>query len=157
MYRIGCSQLDDTEATKEIIQEIFKSLWERKDSLEVKGSIENYLMKALKYRIIDHLRAEVSKDRLYKRVIADYSNEGYYTDNELAFNELKTRVDMLVTKFSPQCRRAYKMSREQGLSNKEIASSLSISERAVAYHLATAIALLRDGLHDCLNPSRSAS
>ena len=156
MYQIGCSQLEDAEATKEIIQEIFKSLWERKDSLEVQGSIENYLLKALKYRVIDHFRALVSKDRLYKKVISDYSDEDCYTDNELAFNELKRRVDTVVSKLSPQCRRAYKMSREEGLSNKEIASSLSISERAVAYHIANAIALLRDGLHDYLNPSRSA-
>ena len=157
MYQIGCSQLEDAEVTKEIVQEIFKSLWERKHSLEVKGSIENYLMKALKYRVIDHFRAETSKDRLYKKVLSDYSDEDYYTDNELAFNELKSRVDILVSKLSPQCRKTYEMSREKGFSNKEIASSLSISQRAVAYHLATAISLLRDGLHDCLNPSRSAS
>ena len=45
-----------------------------------------------------------------------------------------------------QCRRVFKMSREEGYSNKEIASQLLISERAVEFHITKALAFFRKNL-----------
>ena len=62
------------------------------------------------------------------------------------FNNLKEQVNVLVDTLPCQCKRVYKMSREQGLNNKEIASALLITERAVEYHIAKALQMLRANL-----------
>ncbi|UZJ64936.1 LuxR C-terminal-related transcriptional regulator [Sphingobacterium sp. KU25419] len=43
------------------------------------------------------------------------------------------------------------MSRDQGLTNKEIATKLYISERAVEYHISKALKTLKTELTDYIN------
>jgi RNA polymerase sigma-70 factor (ECF subfamily) len=49
-----------------------------------------------------------------------------------------------------QCRKAYQLSRTEGLTYEEIAGQMQISVNTVKYHIKTAIHKLRDGLSDFL-------
>jgi len=69
-----------------------------------------------------------------------------YTENEVMVSSLSERITNLIENLPSQCRRVFKMSREQGLSNKEIASDLLISERAVEYHISKAVTSLKSHL-----------
>ncbi|MEM9833562.1 MAG: sigma-70 family RNA polymerase sigma factor [Bacteroidota bacterium] len=146
MYEVGCSQTGDVEVTRELIQEFFTSAWEKRDTLATKEKVEYYLLRLFKYRLIDYFRKAATQRYHREQATIDYTDSDTYTEKVVAFNELKTNVDTVVSELPTQCRRVYKMSREQGLSNKEIALSLLISERAVAYHLAKATTFLREKL-----------
>ncbi|WKN42975.1 sigma-70 family RNA polymerase sigma factor [Tunicatimonas pelagia] len=148
MYEIGYAQTKDTEITRELIQELFISAWEKRDTLVAKEKVEYYLLRLFKYRLIDHFRKEARQRHHHQQATLDYCDASHCTEQEIAYAELKDNVDTLVDRLPCQCRRVYRMSREQGLSNKEIASSLLISERAVAYHLAKATTFLREKLPD---------
>lgn len=58
------------------------------------------------------------------------------------------RLAFLVNALPEHCQRVFRMSRELGLSNKEIAHELLISERTVAYHLSNALRELKAKLND---------
>lgn len=146
MYEIGIYQVGDEEITKEIIQEFFTSIWEKRETLAEKEKIEYYLVRIFKYRIIDYFRAEAIRQKYSDEVALDYCDARHCTEERVLHTELKNNVNLLVDQLSCQCRKVYKMSREQGMSNKEIASALLISERAVAYHLAKAFSFLQEKL-----------
>lgn len=146
MYLIGVSKTQDEEATKEIIQEIFKSLWERRETLEINSSIEHYLMRALKLKIIDHYRVKAAQRIREEELLKEHCDYSNCTEETLDYEELHDNVEKLVDRLSCQCRKVYKMKHEQNLNNKEIASALLISERAVAYHLANAKRYLQEEL-----------
>ncbi|MGD1895071.1 MAG: RNA polymerase sigma-70 factor [Cyclobacteriaceae bacterium] len=146
MYKIGYSQTGDAEVTREIIQDIFTSLWERRKKLNIQGAIEPYLMRALKYRVIDHFRSQTKREHHQQQATVNYCESDNCTEEEVAYRELKSNITALVDQLPAQCRRVYQMSREQGLSNREIASMLLISERAVAYHVAKGTAFLQGKL-----------
>lgn len=61
-------------------------------------------------------------------------------------NETRSRINNLVDKMPPQRRTVFMMSRNQGLSNREIAESLQISVKTVERHITLALAELRENI-----------
>lgn len=150
MYALVLHKTGDEELGREIVQNIFKRLWERRETIQLKGSWENYLIRAVKYEVIDYYR---SKDR--QKLHVDISEEHVHSENDienLIFSrELQKQVIDLIDQLPNQCRRVFKMSREKGYTNKEIANELQISIRAVEFHITKALAFLRQNLADEYN------
>jgi RNA polymerase sigma-70 factor (family 1) len=146
VYAVCYNNIRDVEPAKGMVQDIFKSLWERKDELEITSSVERYLLRAAKLKVFEYLRNSKTRREHDQNVFANYCNAAHCTENEVMFNSLKNKVDSLVDTLPCQCRNVYKMSREQGLTNKEIASALLISDRAVEYHITRALTTLRANL-----------
>jgi RNA polymerase sigma-70 factor (family 1) len=143
VYAVCYNNIRHTEVSKGMVQEIFKSLWERREQLEIDTSIERYLMRSAKFKVFEYLRNVKSRREHTARALSGYCNAEHCTENDIMFNSLKCKVDLLVDTLPCRCRNVYKMSRDQGLSNKEIASALLISERAVEYHISRALSTLR--------------
>lgn len=146
VYAICYNNLRETEPAKELVQDIFKSLWERRDEIEISTSIEHYLMRAAKLKVFEYIRNKTSRKKHIECALQDFCESTNCTEEEVDFNGLVEKVNLLVDRLPCQCRNVYKMSREQGLSNKEIASALLISERAVEYHITRAFTFLRQHL-----------
>jgi len=139
----------DVELSYEMVQEIFCSLWERRDVLTVEGSIENYLVKAAKYKVIDYFRKKANQVVLVEEEeLESVCNSECCTENDVLYHLLNERVGNLVDQLPCQCRQVYRLSREQGLDTKEIASALLISEKTVKNHLTKALTVLRLSLQD---------
>lgn len=146
LCRIAFNQVRDEDTAKSIVQNVFSTLWERRASLAIEGPLENYLVRAVKLSVMDHLRAQsIRRDRL-EHFLADYCGSSHCTEDELNFNELNAKVNHLTDQLPCQCRRVYQLSREKGLNNKEIASALLISEKTVEAHLTKALKFLKANL-----------
>lgn len=146
MFEIGFYHTRDEEKTREIIQEFFTSVWEKREQYSQKDKIEQYLIRIFKYRIIDFLRTEATRQKYEQKAASEFCEMRNCVEEEVFFNELESNVSQLVDQLPCQCRKVFMLSHENGLTNKEIASTLLISERAVAYHLANARSTLKEKL-----------
>lgn len=128
----------DMEASKEMVQDIFRSLWEKRDGLQITHSIKHYLLRAAKLKACEYIRNKISNERrfTYEREPVEQGNHS--TEEAILYNELNSQVNTMVSTLSTQCQKVYKMSEEQGMSAREIASALLISEKTVSYHLTKA-------------------
>lgn len=145
VFAVCYNNIKEVEPAKGMVQEIFKSLWERRAELEIE-KIEHYLIRSAKFKTFEYIRNKVNRQKHNEFQVMDCSVSSNCTEEQVLFNNLKEKVNLLVDTLPCQCKRVYKMSREQGMSNKEIASLLVISERAVEYHITKAMSRLKVGL-----------
>lgn len=148
VYHVCYANLEDAELSREMVQDIFKSLWERRDTLEINQSAERYLVRAAKLKVFEYLRNHRIRSTHLKSIAYNQSTEVNFTENEIYHNCLSKKVNVLVGNLPSEGRQIFKLSREMGLSNKEIASTLSVSERKVEYQLMKALRFLKSNLQE---------
>ena len=56
VFAICYNHTHDVEVAKELVQEIFKSLWERRENLQINVSLERYLLRAAKLKVSEYSR-----------------------------------------------------------------------------------------------------
>lgn len=124
--------------------------------MEVQGSLKRYLSKAAKLKIIDYLRSREREHLKLHSAAMELSSSDHATDNQVAYRELEGRLKELIDRMPPRAQEVFKLSRQEGMSVKQIAAQLSVSENTVKTHLANALAHLRENLPEYNLPKRAA-
>lgn len=148
VYAVCYKNINSHEDARELTQNIFKSLWERRDEIRITGSAEHYLMRSAKLQIISFYRLSKIHEEHHACFYQTYCDFENCTENEVLFNQLNAEVNMLVDQLPCQCQTVYRLRRDLHLSNKEIASVLDISTKTVEYHLSNAAKLLKTNLQE---------
>lgn len=154
MYSFAVKAVADEEDAKEIVQDVFKSLWERRNTLKLIDA-EHYLLRSVKLKSLEYQRNRDIK-RKHHDVIHQHKVD-YYEEDQFQYKELKNQLNDVIESLPRQCKNVYKMSRDEGLTNKEIAMQLLITERAVEYHISKALSVIKSKLKNCLNLSSTDS
>lgn len=143
LYEDAYKRLKDREAAQEIIQDFFTSLWINRARLKICSSLQGYLFSAIKYSVLNHLRAENVRTA-YSEILLLADNSSYNSTEEyLNCKELTENIGSGVKQLPPKCRSVFELSRNQYKTNKEIANLLDISEKTVENHLTKALRYLR--------------
>ncbi|PSL33986.1 RNA polymerase sigma-70 factor [Dyadobacter jiangsuensis] len=146
LFRLCCSYLRDEEESKEIVQGIFQTLWERRGDLEIRTSPEHYLIRAAKLQVNRHFRDKAIHDRHLEAIGRQATAQENTTEEMVSFEQLSGTVSSLLAQLPAATRRIFQLSREQGMGNREIAEEMQVSVKTVEYHIGKSIALLRSGL-----------
>lgn len=150
MLVVAANKTGDMDDAEEIVQDIFVSLWNRRQQIELTSSLKNYLSVSVKYKVIKALakRDNYQKYAAHSLEVNDYLDDS--TQEWLEFEELRHRLNELVAELPEKCRLVYQLSRDSGYSQKQIAEELGISEKTVEAHLGKALRNLRSGLNQFL-------
>jgi len=134
----------DLMEAENIVQDVFVSLWKRKETIVIHGEFASYLFVSVKYRVLKVLAQRKAKYAESLELAGDLLDDS--TQEYLAFDELKARLEQLIGTLPEKSQLIYRLSRDDGKSYKEIANELNISEKAVDAHLVRAKRTLRTGL-----------
>lgn len=132
---------DDAE---DIVQQAFISLWQKMSAADFHTSARAYLYKTVYHSSLDFLKHEKVKKR-HEAEVLHYDAEpldAYKNEEETLY----TKLDEAIEALPEQCRRIFKMSRFDGLTYKEIAVELAISEKTVENQMGKALKTLRGQL-----------
>ena len=148
-----CNQyIGDFEKSKEIVQEAFINLWEKRQSIYVEsGNPEYYLLTAVRNLAFNAIRNKIRESKRTGKAICidDKINEKSLSQEPcdlLTFNEINTVINTTVDSMSEKVREVYIMSREMEMTYPQIAEKLDISVKTVEYRLSKALALFRKTL-----------
>lgn len=145
VYLVCYNNIKKTEIAQGLTQDIFISLWERRETLQI-NLIENYLVRSAKFKVSEYYRNKTIREKNLNIACENYSDRANCTEDDIAFSLLLEELNILVEKLPFQCQKVYRMSREKGMSNKEIAFQLQITERAVEYHINKALHFIKSNL-----------
>lgn len=135
---------------EDIVHDVFASLWEKRETLDVTISIKSYLFASVRNRCLNyiiHLRVhnEYQEAILRKGDVSGMLTWDYYVESELS-----EMIEKAIDKLPPQCKRIFLMSRFEDKTAQQIAVELTISPRTVEKHMEKALRLLRLELQDYL-------
>ena len=149
IYRSAYSRIRDSVACEQIVHDLFITLWTNRNTLKIE-SFNAYLLSATRYRVYKHLIANKSIPLEFKENMdaEDYSkyanvNSGY---DKVVYEELESDIEFCLKGLPKRSREIFVMSRQQFLSNDEIAAELGISKRTVENQLTNALRHLRYSL-----------
>ncbi len=145
LFVVAVNRNVSLEDAEEIVQDIFAKLWSRRQTLDLSSAISHYLAVSVKYRVIKTLDKYFNHTRYVNMTLHGQQFDDV-TQEQLAFNELQEELAKYVKQLPEKCRLVFKLSREDGYSQKQIAETLQISEKTVEAHLGKAFRILRSKL-----------
>lgn len=149
------SIVGDHEIAKDLVQDVFLKVWERRKQITIETGLKFYLLKIMKNTCLDYLKhkevtekySDYTKLELQKKEIDLLY--AYFKDSQTEINESRIQQILIeIEKLPAQCQSIFKLSRFEGLKNKEIATKLSISTKTVDNQIFKALSILRGKLKD---------
>ena len=134
------------ETAQDLAQDVFVNIWLNRKTLDVSRNLQNYLFVASRHAAINYLKKELSVtsepiENMHTDIGSDITVE-----DMLFAKEIRLLIEMVVSEMPAQRQRIYRMSREQGVSNEEIASKLGISKRSVENQISLALKEIRQAV-----------
>ncbi|RIH65027.1 RNA polymerase sigma-70 factor [Mariniphaga sediminis] len=131
LYRFSFSLLKNEEDSREIIQEAFYKIWENRSKIDSSKSFKAFLFSISYHLIIDQLRFRL-KDREFRKSLEKHFEEhAILQENKIDYNTLETEISKAVAELPEKRKQIYRLSREKGLTHKEIAEQLGIKTKTV--------------------------
>lgn len=137
--------VSDPNAAKDIAQQVFSKIYEKKDEIKIETSFKAYLFRSIRNTAFTYLKKE--KTHLRHSEAAFSLKETATQDNDpLEYEELVNKITALIEGLPPRCQLIFKMNRFEGKKNKEIAEELGLSIRTVEAQISAALKTLRNKL-----------
>ncbi len=133
----------DNETAKEVVQDAFFALWEKRDSIDSEKSIRSYLGTSVYNKSLNYLRdnKKFDKDILVAEHL--YPESGLEYSDTMVTKEIKNLIEVSIQELPEKCREIFVMNRYENMKYQEIADQLSISVKTVEAQMSKALQHMR--------------
>jgi RNA polymerase sigma-70 factor (family 1) len=143
LYTTARNIIRDEDFAKDAVQEVFITLWQRRVDANI-GVLKAYLQQAVRFQILNGIRARKTDEKFYIRLSEVTANIIY--DNPLLFKEQEALLREILNALPEDCNLVFRLSREEHLTYKQIASHLNISEKTVEKKMSICLKQIRQAL-----------
>ncbi|WP_255418450.1 RNA polymerase sigma factor [Parabacteroides sp. AM08-6] len=141
VFRFSYYFLRDKEACREVVSDVFFSIWQSRKKLKEITNLEAYFYIVTKNEAMRYLnrKNEYEKLSLDDFPIELEDLEASSPDGQLIDKEIETLLTQIINELPDKCRLIFLMARQEGLKPKEIGKILSISESTVRVQMKIAV------------------
>lgn len=138
----GYKKLGDPEEVKDILQELFASLWTKREEIPATTNLSGYLYVAMRNKVFNLLSHKQIENR-YVQSLQQFIDDGNYITDAIREKEFASLIQIEINALPAKMKEVFILSRKDNLSHKEIALKLKISEQTVSKQITNALKILR--------------
>jgi len=144
LFNAACKRTGDEDLAKDITQDIFLQLWQRRRELEI-DNLPAYLLTAVRNNVFKYME----KQQRYipiSELVEQLLSSGEYTDGQLAITELTARFAKLLERLTPSQQEIFRLRFEEEMGTLDIARRLNIAQKTVQNQLTRSVAQIRQAI-----------
>ena len=141
-------KVGNVEDAEELLLDIFLKLWHFREKLDESADVQVLLFTIARNHILNFIRNKATRQLAVtaQENASQHPPEGIL--QQLNYNELYRQYQEVLDTLGDKQRTVFRMSREEGLSHREIADRLGISVRTVEAHIHSSLKVIRSELKD---------
>ena len=143
LYLYAYRKLQNKEDAKDVIQDVYTTLWDSRNSIVILNTLSGYLYKAVLNRALNiykHKKLDQSHIDSFMSIIQTTAET---TDYLIREKDISALIDYEVSMLPNRMGEIFNMRRKMELSDKEIALQLGISVHTVKTQMKQALKILR--------------
>lgn len=148
LYNFVLSVLYDQSLVEDITQTCFLKIWENRKNIDEEKGFASYLHTIAKNLVYRETERLLLKNRFLSVLQEKEQNTDNTTQEAIDVHLLQEHIHKLIEKLPPARKEIFIKSKLQGLSNKEIAEELSISEKTVETQVYRSVQFLKKNCKD---------
>ena len=147
LLAVAYNRLGNLEEAEECVQDVMYKLWKLRADFELsKIDLANYLARAIRNQAFNVLDSRHRQRIKSERYVPVKDVDILSPERQLMVRELQQQIDDSIRSLPPQCQLVFKLSRQEGLSTREIADTLHLSENTIKSHLKKANKSIQDNI-----------
>ena len=149
LVRYAASQLGDVELSRDVVQEAFIQVWERRRAWRQRGSARAYLYRIVRNLVIDQKRRQGVRRRWLTRQGREDAATGAHAATPAEVLDAKMLADAFqaaVASLPDRRREVFELVFQRGLSHAEAAAVMNVSPQTVANQMSSALRTVRQAV-----------
>ncbi|WP_343701869.1 RNA polymerase sigma-70 factor [Chitinophaga sp.] len=143
LYLYILSKTDRGETSKDLLQDLFTTLWEKRCQLDVQQSLRSYLYQSVRHKIIDLYRKDVTYRKYLQQLIEHFDAQPHSISETYDYKAKATEVFEAINRLPAKMKEIFMLSRFENLSIEQIANRLDLSQQTVKNQISKALKILR--------------
>lgn len=140
--------LYDKNLAKDITQSAFLTVWEKRETLDADKNFQSYLFTIARHLVYKETERLILKNKFVELALREADEFEDKTVESLNSHYLEDYINQLVGDLPQTQKEIFLLKKEENLSNKEIASQLHLTERAVEAHFYRTMKYMKEKLRD---------
>jgi RNA polymerase sigma-70 factor (family 1) len=138
------------ELAQDTVQDVFLKLWQSRSQLNKIENFGAFIFTMAQNQSVNHFRRRMNETLMLSNIRDSSKVSERSTEEHINHQEVQHLIKEALQRLPPQQHLVFKLSREQGLKQDEIARALNISPFTVKNHLAVATKTIREQLRNKL-------
>ncbi len=141
------------DRARDVVQDVFLTLWERRQDWILHGSLKSYLYQAVRNRALNASRNRATRRRAYEAHGQHRGRVDHRTaEDQACYHQLSAAIRRSIDELPPRRRMVFLLHRHHDLTYAEVAQTMGIARKTVENQMGRALKFLRERLHEDMLP-----
>jgi len=146
LYNFAFNILKCKEDAEGIVQNVFTKIWETRSEINTDLSFGAYIFRIAKNMMLNQLRKKIIEKEYINYLLTKPEDTSLPVEQVINFMELNLEIERIISELPEKRRKIFWLSRNEGLTYKEIAEKRNISVNTVNSQISKSLEYIRDQL-----------